>query len=104
MREKDLLRSVIERARFHGWHIYHPLPAVVGKNQRTMTAQLGHSGFPDLVLLRPPRLIFAELKVGRNHPTVNQREWIDGLERVPEVEMYVWRDRDWPDLIMATLR
>ena len=63
-------------------------------------------GFPDLVMLRPPRLIFAELKLDRTAPTGIQYKWLLGLcqlghDDMPEV--YVWRPADWDDIV-AVLR
>ena len=37
------------------------------------------SGFPDLVLARNGRVIFAELKVGYNKPSDAQIEWLTNL-------------------------
>ena len=61
MTERDLQDAVMEMAKLLGWRCVHFRPA------RTLhgewrTAIEGHAGFPDLVLLRPPRLVFAELK------------------------------------------
>ena len=55
-------------------------------------------GFPDLTMVRDGKLIFAELKVGKNnHPTEDQRRWLSGLSRcLPQV--YVWRPSDWPEI------
>lgn len=62
---------------------------------RWQTATSGDKGFPDWVLCRGSRLIFAELKVGRNKPSEDQLKWLGALEyigarrnRSPEV--YLW--------------
>ncbi|HEY7061755.1 MAG TPA: hypothetical protein VII06_09760, partial [Chloroflexota bacterium] len=47
--------------------------------------------FPDVTCVRPPRLLFAELKVGRRAPTAAQAAWLDALAQVPGVEVFVWR-------------
>ena len=60
-------------------------------------------GFPDLVLVRGEtssqrgRVIFAELKVGRNNLSYDQREWFRCL-RNSGAEVYVWRPEAWNDI------
>jgi len=58
----------------------------------------GDVGFPDLVLARAGKVIFAELKseTGKLSPT--QREWANALGT-----LRIWRPRDI-DLIEAELR
>ena len=97
MLEKDWQRRVIELAKLFGYRIYHHRPAMVGK--RIVTALEGDAGLPDLLLCRPPRLIFAELKVGRNVLSEGQVEWLAWLRGVPNVESYVWRPEQWEDVI-----
>ena len=71
----------------------HQRPARTMNGYRT--AIQGHTGFPDLVLLRPPRLVFAELKGPRGKVQHDQALWLNGLEVVPYVEQYLWRPKDW---------
>ena len=54
-------------------------------------------GFPDLVLVRRPRLVFAELKADRTPVTAAQQEWI-ALLRACDLEAYIWRPKHWPDI------
>ena len=96
MTERELQREVIALAKFAGWRIAHfSTSRSMRDGVSFMTAQLGHRGFPDLVLLRPPRLIFAELKSQYRKPTQEQALWLNGLDVVPNVEQYLWRPRDW---------
>lgn len=55
------------------------------------------SGFPDLVLVRRPRVIFAELKAERGRLLDAQRDWLAAL-RDCSVESYLWRPSDWPEI------
>jgi hypothetical protein len=48
-----------------------------------------------MVLTRGGRLLFAELKVGRNRPTPAQENWLAALRAVAGVEVYLWREADW---------
>ena len=47
------------------------------------------------MLLRPPRLIFAELKSKRGRVDFDQATWLNGLNEVKGVEQYLWRPADW---------
>jgi hypothetical protein len=93
MSERELLDAVVDAARLLGWRVMHQRPGRTLDGWRT--AIQGHPGFPDLVLLRPPRLIFAELKTKRGRVHFDQATWLNGLDVVPGVEQYVWRPIDW---------
>jgi len=51
-------------------------------------------GWPDIVLVRPPSVIFAELKTATGRLTPAQRTWLDALDGCPGVEAYLWRPSD----------
>ena len=99
--ERAFTDAVIDLAKMNGWRVMH---------MRGNTARLiqGHAGFPDLVLVRPPHLIFAELKVGRNVPTPEQQEWLDALTDCevepygmpgPSAGVYAWRPEQWDAIV-----
>jgi len=94
--EREFQREVIQRAQALGWYVYHALPGQ-GRNKH-LTLFIGKRGFPDLVLCRPPRLIFAELKSERGKPSDDQREWLDAL-RGCGVEVYLWRPSDMEAIV-----
>jgi hypothetical protein len=77
--EKAFMAAVIDYATLRGWRHFH-----------AHEMRRSDAGWPDLVLLRPPRIIFVELKVGRNRLTPAQREWLVALDAVPGVESYIW--------------
>lgn len=97
--EADLLAYVRRTARLLQWRAYHTLWSVGSDG-----------GMPDLILVRPPRVLFAELKTergkltkGRLHPTNRGRrtrwtdgqlEWLADLAHCPGVETYLWRPSD----------
>jgi hypothetical protein len=54
----------------------------------------GDKGHPDLVLVRPPRLVYAELKSDAGRLAAEQQAWLADL-RACGVEAYVWRPGDW---------
>ncbi len=82
--ERELTTWVMDVAKATGWLIYH-----VPDSRRAP------AGFPDLVLLRPPELLFIELKRMGKGGTLKplQEEWINGLQRCGQ-EARVWRPSD----------
>ena len=92
MTEAELLEQVKTVALTYGWRLYH-----------TFDSRRSASGFPDLVLARPPRVIFAELKRQNGRMTVPQEMWGEALGQCGGVETYLWRPSDW-DEIVETLK
>lgn len=83
MTEAQHQAAVVELAEFCGWRVYH-----------TYDSRRSHPGWPDLVLVRPPELIIAELKTDKGRVTRAQQDWLDDLAAC-EVETVVWRPRDF---------
>jgi len=96
--EKDFQQRIIDTAQLFGWLVHHCRPAWDGKNYRTPIA--GDTGFPDLVLVHPTRLIVfvAELKSDRGRVVPQQNRWLDGFNNAG-VRAVVWRPRDWPAIL-----
>ncbi len=110
--EKAFQRAVVEYARLAGWKVYH-----IHDSRRS------ESGFPDLVLARRGRVIFAELKTEKGRVKPEQREWLTQLNgeealgldatrvlaayatggSVTRVLVFLWRPSSWPE-IEAVLR
>jgi hypothetical protein len=90
--ERDLTAYVRDVAKAFGWRRYH-----------TWLSKHSPAGFPDEVLLRPPRLVFAELKSERGRLKPEQEAWLEDLRQVPGVEVYQWRPEDM-DAIVEVLR
>ena len=82
--ERSFMGQVVAYARLMGWRCYH-----------TYDSRRSDAGFPDLVLVRRPRVIFAELKSDRGKLTDDQRAWLEALDGC-SVERYIWRPSDWP--------
>jgi hypothetical protein len=85
---------VLELARLGQWQLrYH-----------TWVSRRSPGGFPDWVLCKPPRLIFAELKSEVGKPTPEQEAWLAGLREVEAatkglVQAYLWRPSDYPEVV-----
>ena len=89
--------KVLAFARLRGWLCYH-----------TFDSRRSTAGFPDLVMVRKDRLVFAELKRSPSHrPTDDQVQWLRALAVVEghtrglrhsithpsAVEVYLWDDQ-----------
>ncbi len=99
--EAQFQRNVVEWAKVYGWQVHGERPGRYSDG-RWATMVQGVAGFPDLILVRPPRLVIAELKVAKNKPTLLQNVWLELLALVPGVEVHVWRPEQW-STILATL-
>ncbi|HJZ58386.1 MAG TPA: VRR-NUC domain-containing protein [Gemmataceae bacterium] len=91
--EETFTRRVIAFAQEHGWRAIHLRPARTASGWRTAVSGNG-KGFPDLLLVRGEELLVAELKVGKNRPTPEQRTWLAAFAAAG-VRAYTWRPTDW---------
>jgi hypothetical protein len=89
--ERDFSSWVLDLAHLRGWATYH-----------TWLSMHSARGWPDLALVRPPRLAFAELKTEKGKPTKAQAYWLELLGQAG-AEAYLWRpsDRDRIEEILA---
>lgn len=93
-----MLEAVLEErvrtlAKVYGWRRYH-----------TLRPKGSPAGFPDDVLVRRNRLIFAELKTAKGKTTGDQDGWLADLRAVElaasyapgpnPIEVYLWRPAD----------
>ena len=88
MNEKDFQRQVCDIASIYGWLWHHETYSVGSK-----------PGFPDLVMTRSDRTIFAELKTDSGKLTKAQQTWREALCENQSVEYYLWRPRDWNSVL-----
>jgi hypothetical protein len=82
MTEAAFLQAVRDLAKTLGWQGYH-----------TYRSDRSEPGFPDLVLMRPPLLLFRELKTDTGRLTAPQRRWIEELAACGQ-DVGVWRPAD----------
>ncbi len=81
--ERDLREQVRHLCKVMGWKFHF-----------TWTSIHSPRGMPDLILCKPPRLIFAELKTEKGIVSPAQQEWLDLLAQCTGVECYLWRPGD----------
>lgn len=110
MSERDFQTEVIDLLHLYRWRVAHFEGVNVlrpdGRRYYATPAKADGKGWPDLVAVKPPRLLIAELKRDGQYPTPDQREWLADLEAVGRAmltpggvavpEVYVWRPKDWP--------
>lgn len=87
VRERDFQAQVLKLARLTGWLCYH-----------THDSRRSAAGFPDLVLVRPPQIVFAELKSESGKLRPEQEAWLKALAGSESVEAALWRPRHWPEI------
>ncbi len=85
--EKTFQAQVLQLARLSGWVCYH-----------THDSRRSAAGFPDLVLVRPPVVVFAELKSESGKLRSEQEAWLEALRKCPGVMARLWRPGDWPEI------
>jgi hypothetical protein len=88
--EKAWQDSVIHLSTINNWKHYH-----------TWRSIKSVKGFPDLVLVRDNRIIFAELKGAdkkKQKLSLEQALWIQALQKAVK-EVYVWRPQDIDSII-----
>jgi hypothetical protein len=79
--EKQFQRQVEQLAKLLGWVYYH-----------TWRSIHSPAGFPDLVLVKPPKIIFLELKTGKNKLSPAQAEWLELLTQCGLTALCVYPD------------
>src|SRR5262245_35245971 len=84
--EGQWLRYVCDLAQENGWSTYH-----------THTARYSNAGFPDLVMMRPPEIVVAELKSKRGVVTESQMHWLMLFDACG-IESYVWRPTEYEEV------
>lgn len=107
MTEAQWRRTIVDLATTLNWKCYcvenstREIRRRSGAVVRVRNVNTGGVGFPDLVMARRGRLIFAELKRGKRRAggawqvTDEQRAWMAELTTVPCVEVFVWSPKDF---------
>ena len=85
--EKAFQARVVALAKLNHWLLYH-----------THDSRHSVAGFPDLVMVRLGRVVFAELKSQCGEPTEEQERWLQTLRMTGKCEAYLWRPSDYPEI------
>ena len=81
--EKQLQAELMALAKEWGWKVshFHDSRRMVKRNGKSfLVGDKDAKGFPDLVLARPPEILFVELKRETEDPTPEQVEWLALLD------------------------
>jgi hypothetical protein len=81
--EGQLLEFAQAVFRRNGWLVYH-----------TSDSRRSEPGFPDLVAVKPPWVVFAELKTETGRFTRAQLRWLERVDQCSQVASYRWRPGD----------
>jgi len=92
IREADFKAAIVEAAELCGWAVYS-IP-----DSRRVYPRATAPGFPDLVLVRPPEIIFVEVKTSIGKLTVAQERWQEMLSKCTKVSSRVWRPGNWEEI------
>jgi len=85
--EKHFQAQILQLAKLSGWRCYH-----------TFDSRRSAASFPDLVLVRPPLVVFAELKSEGGKLRPEQAAWLQALRGCESVHAGLWRPGDWQDI------
>jgi len=83
MTEQELQDAVIATAQVHGWWWWH-----VPDSRRT------NPGLPDLILIKPPRVLFVELKTAKGRVRPEQDHVLGLLDQCHTIASGVVRPDD----------
>ena len=90
--ERDFQERVCFFARIAGWKVY-----TIPDSRRASMA-----GYPDLTMwhVKQGRLLFVELKREKGKLSESQKVVLSDLEKLPCVEVYVWRPSQWDEITL----
>ncbi len=101
MSEADLQKCILDLCGLLRLHTAHFRPSQIGG--RWQTAVSGDAaGFPDLVIVGPGGLAFAELKSTKGRVTASQQAWLNQLRNAGQTAV-VWTPAAWLDGTIPTL-
>lgn len=94
-RPEDLFTSRVKRYAQRGnWIVYH-----------TLRSKGSDPGLPDLIMIRLPRVVIAELKIPPNVTTAWQEIYLSLFSMMAllagpwlQIEVYTWTPEDWPEI------
>jgi hypothetical protein len=99
--ERAFQSQVLAYARLMGWQAFHDnatnAPRRCSGCGQTRSLPRNAAGLPDLILVRRPRVVWAELKAERGKISPPQAAWIAEL-RACNQEVYIWRPSSWQEI------
>lgn len=81
--------AVVREAKALGWLCFH-----------VRDSRKCEPGFPDLIFLRGPRMIVAELKRSKaEKPSASQQRWLKAFQCIGDATVRLWTPEDWTDIL-----
>ena len=97
--EAQLMRDIVREAKRFGWLVHHSRPALYAKAGRWATQVQGHVGLSDLILVKPPSVLFIECKREVGYEVSPEQEcWKAALLACPGVEYALIKPSDLEQL------
>ncbi len=100
--EKAFRAQLVEVARGYGWLCWYDLATNTHRRcpkcGETIHSPRNPPGWPDLTLLKPPLLLYRELKVGKGRLSPHQERWRDALLAAGQ-DWAEWRPEDMATII-----
>lgn len=98
--ERDFRLQLVQLLRARSWRVSFSQPSRPGRRAGRQFMTMGTPGFPDLTCLRPPELVYLELKFYGKAPEPEQRVWLNGLAEVGgNVRAWCVDPGAWPLLV-----
>ncbi len=101
--EEQFLDLIIETAHTYGWVVAHFRPAMLKDGSWRTAVSADGKGFPDCILVRPPKCLFVETKSEKGKVSPEQKEWGEILKQCPGIEYYLWRPSQFDNEIVKVL-
>jgi hypothetical protein len=92
MTEDELLQAITEAAQLYGWRWFH-----IRRSDKAL--QMGHPGFPDLIVVRGAQMLVMELKSATGKLTAEQARWL-GAFGAAGIEYAVIRPADLDQVLL----
>jgi len=88
MTEAELQTAIIDVAELAGWLVFHD-----------HDSRRNPAGLPDLILVKPPRVVFLELKTDTGRLRPEQQTWLEALADCDTIASALIRPDNLPTVI-----
>jgi len=93
--EAQFQQAIVDLAELCGWRTMHVRRSTVRDQQWATVTSI--TGWPDLTIWRPGRLLMVELKSANGRLTPEQRDVLASLTAAG-IDARCWRPADWPEI------
>jgi hypothetical protein len=92
-----LQEQIIDYAHIYGWTVAHFRPAMTKYGYRTPVSADG-KGWPDLFLIKPPRIVVFECKSQYEKTSPEQDKWLELFKACIGDDCRVVKFSDWDEI------